>query len=48
VGIDDQATPAGLEQFDNEPPAQSALPAWVDESTVAVPLAELFGDDGDE
>jgi hypothetical protein len=48
VGIEDPAADAAHEQFENDPPARPAFPAWADESTVAVPLAELFPDDADE
>ncbi|MGC9667926.1 hypothetical protein ACNTMW_15390 [Planosporangium sp. 12N6] len=29
-------------------PSRPPAPTWADESTVAVPLAELFGDDAEE
>jgi hypothetical protein len=51
MGIEDP-TPdaAALDPFrrDNEPSATHATPSWADESTVAVPLTELFADDTEE
>ena len=33
---------------DSQPPVRPERPSWADEATVAVPLTELFPDDGAE
>ena len=49
MGIEDvNPNPAGYEQAAPQAPVRPAPPAWADESTVAVPLSELFPDEADE
>jgi hypothetical protein len=50
MGIDDPGTydtPDPIAR-ETEAPARPAPPAWADEATIAVPVAELFADDPEE
>lgn len=49
MGIEDaNPHPDAYDQLEQPTPPRPAPPSWADESTIAVPLSELFGDDPEE